>query len=52
MRHRHKIIVSLGVVGIGYAAYHLYDVHQSQLMRVEKLRAREEEEVADELIKN
>jgi peroxin-3 len=54
MRHRRKILVSLGVAGVGYAAYRLYDAHRSQLVRVEKLRAREkeEEEAADELVKN
>jgi peroxin-3 len=53
-RHRRKILVSLGVAGVGYAAYRLYDAHRSQLVRVEKLRAREkeEEEAADELVKN
>jgi hypothetical protein len=38
-RHHHKILVSLGIVGISYVAYRLYDAHQSQLMWVEKLHA-------------
>ncbi|TVU09112.1 hypothetical protein EJB05_42553 [Eragrostis curvula] len=50
-RHRRKILVSLGVAGVGYAAYRLYDAHRSQLVRVEKLRATEEK-VADELVRN
>jgi hypothetical protein len=50
-RHRRKILVSLGVAGVGYAAYRLYDTHRSQLVRVEQLRAKEEE-TADELVKN
>jgi hypothetical protein len=50
-RHRRKILVSLGVAGVGYAAYRLYDAHRSQLVRVEQLRAKEEE-AADDLVKN
>jgi hypothetical protein len=50
-RHCRKILVSLSVAGISYAAYRLYDVHRSQLVWVEKLRAREEE-AGDELVKN
>ncbi|KAJ1289229.1 hypothetical protein BS78_02G148400 [Paspalum vaginatum] len=50
-RHRRKILVSLGVAGVGYAAYRLYDAHRAQLVRVEQLRAREEQ-AADELVKN
>ncbi|KAK3129843.1 hypothetical protein QOZ80_6BG0485520 [Eleusine coracana subsp. coracana] len=50
-RHRRKILVSLGVAGVGYAAYRLYDAHRSQLVRVEERRAREEQ-TADELVKN
>ncbi|CAN6224066.1 unnamed protein product [Urochloa humidicola] len=50
-RHRRKVLVSLGVAGVGYAAYRLYDAHRAQLVRVEQLRAREEQ-AADDLIKN
>ena len=50
-RHRRKILVSLGVAGAGYAAYRLYDAHRAQLLRVEQLRAREEQ-AADDLVKN
>jgi peroxin-3 len=52
-RHRRKILVSLRVAGVGYTAYRLYDVRQSQLVRVKKLRSREEdEEAADKLFMN
>ncbi|RLN35124.1 peroxisome biogenesis protein 3-1-like [Panicum miliaceum] len=50
-RHRRKILVSLGVAGAGYAAYRLYDAHRAQLLRVEQLRA-SEEQAADDLVKN
>ncbi|KAG8060992.1 hypothetical protein GUJ93_ZPchr0002g25890 [Zizania palustris] len=49
-RHRRKILFSLGVAGVGYAAYRLYETHQRKLVRVEQ-RA-QEERAADELIKN
>jgi peroxin-3 len=50
-RHRRKILVSLGVAGVGYAAYRLYDAHRAQLVRVEQLRAREEQ-AAEDHVKN
>ncbi|OEL25300.1 Peroxisome biogenesis protein 3-2, partial [Dichanthelium oligosanthes] len=50
-RHRRKVLVSLGVAGAGYAAYRFYDAHRAQLVRVEQLRAREEQ-AADDLVKN
>lgn len=50
-RHRRKILVSLGVAGVGYAAYHFYDARRAQAVRVEQLRAMEERAAAD-LVKN
>nr|ACG41301.1 lysine and histidine specific transporter [Zea mays] len=50
-RHRRKILVSLGVAGVGYAAYHFYDARRAQAVRVEQLRAMEEQ-AADDLVKN
>ena len=51
MRHRQKIMITLGIIGASYAAYRLYDVQQNQLVRVEQQRAREEQ-ATNELIKN
>ncbi|PWZ15363.1 hypothetical protein Zm00014a_034092 [Zea mays] len=50
-RHRRKILVTLGVAGLGYAAYRFYDRRRAQLVRVEQLRAMEERAAAD-LVKN
>jgi peroxin-3 len=50
-RHRRKILVSLGVAGVGYAAYRFYDARRAQLVRVEQLRAMEER-AAEDLVKN
>jgi hypothetical protein len=50
-RHRRKILVSLGVAGVGYAAYHFYDARRAQVVRVEQLCAMEEQ-AADDLVKN
>ena len=50
-RHRRKILVSLGVAGVGYAAYRFYDARRAQLVRVHQLRAMEER-AAEDLVKN
>ncbi|CAD6219763.1 unnamed protein product [Miscanthus lutarioriparius] len=50
-RHRRKILVSLSVAGVGYAAYRFYDTRRAQLVRVQQLRAMEER-AAEDLVKN
>ncbi|KAJ6839690.1 peroxisome biogenesis protein 3-1-like [Iris pallida] len=48
-RHKRKLLVSLGVVGGGYALYKLYHAHRSRVLELEKQSEKAQE--FDELIK-